>query len=66
MSAYTFRDGEAEKHCRGSMDGECNAADCPQLRDNEPHTTGRHCPFDHWCFYCGNDTAPALRTCEDC
>lgn len=27
-------------------DGECIWAKCPQLRDNEPATTGRHCPLD--------------------
>lgn len=66
MAAYQFREGESEKHCQAGMDGECNSADCPQLRDSEPATTGRHCPFDHWCFYCGEDTTPAVGTCEDC
>lgn len=33
-------------HCAASQDGECNHAKCPQLRDNEPATSGRHCPLD--------------------
>jgi hypothetical protein len=31
--------------CRASRDGECGHAQCPQLRDNEPATSGRHCPL---------------------
>lgn len=27
-------------------DGECYWKNCPQLRDNEPAATGRHCPRD--------------------
>ena len=35
--------------CRAARDGECSAADCPQLRDDEPAKTGRHCPRDlYW------------------
>lgn len=38
--------------CHAGQDGDCNWSKCPQLRDNEPHTTGRHCPIDdgerHW------------------
>lgn len=52
---YQFRDGEREKHCRANRDGECSADDCPQLRDYEPATSGRHCPLDHWCWECGED-----------
>ena len=33
-------------HCAAGHDGECGHAQCPQLRDNEPHATGRHCPLD--------------------
>jgi len=33
-------------HCAAGRDGECGNAQCPQLRDNEPSTTGRHCPLD--------------------
>lgn len=32
--------------CHAAKDGDCNWVDCPQLRDNEPHATGRHCPLD--------------------
>lgn len=33
--------------CRAGRDGECNWSLCPQHRDKEPETTGRHCPRDH-------------------
>lgn len=32
--------------CRSGSDGDCIAEDCPQLIDNEPMATGRHCPWD--------------------
>ena len=32
--------------CHADDDGDCNHAQCPQLRDKEPDTTGRHCPLD--------------------
>ena len=35
------------KRCAASSDGECGHAQCPQLRDNEPAATGRHCPLDN-------------------
>jgi hypothetical protein len=39
-----------EKHedetCYANRDGECYWSGCPQLRDNEPVRTGRHCPLD--------------------
>jgi len=44
-----------KQHCHASRDGECSWTHCPQLRDNEPHANGRHCPYDHWCYYCGED-----------
>lgn len=31
--------------CAASRDGECTHKQCPQLRDNEPHKSGRHCPL---------------------
>ncbi|ELI8004001.1 TPA: hypothetical protein ACPZQD_004343 [Yersinia enterocolitica] len=34
--------------CAAARDGECHHKDCPQLRDNEPMATGRHCPIDNW------------------
>jgi hypothetical protein len=33
--------------CAAGRDGECAHAQCPQLRDKEPATTGRHCPLDN-------------------
>jgi len=35
------------KRCAAGRDGECHHAQCPQLRDNEPAATGRHCPMDN-------------------
>ena len=32
--------------CQAGNDGECVHKSCPQLRDNEPLKTGRHCPLD--------------------
>ncbi|WP_186130451.1 hypothetical protein [Burkholderia gladioli] len=34
--------------CAAGSDGECKHAQCPQIRDNEPNATGRHCPIDNW------------------
>lgn len=33
--------------CHAGKDGECSWKECPQHRDKEPETTGRHCPRDH-------------------
>lgn len=38
--------------CKASRDGDCVWEHCPQLRDNEPNATGRHCPLDEGCGYC--------------
>lgn len=32
--------------CQAGRDGDCVHQQCPQLRDNEPHASGRHCPLD--------------------
>lgn len=32
--------------CAADGDGDCEHAQCPQLRDGEPHASGRHCPLD--------------------
>lgn len=32
--------------CAAGRDGECDHKACPQLRDKEPATSGRHCPLD--------------------
>jgi hypothetical protein len=46
-------DAERVNYCRACSDGECFWSECPQLRDNEPHATGRHCPLDIGCHRCG-------------
>jgi hypothetical protein len=33
--------------CRANRDGDCTWQACPQLRDDEPRQTGRHCPLDN-------------------
>lgn len=33
--------------CHAGRDGECTWSGCPQIRDNEPEASGRHCPMDH-------------------
>lgn len=32
--------------CHADRDGECRWIACPQILDNEPEATGRHCPLD--------------------
>lgn len=32
--------------CHSDCDGDCVWRECPQLRDNEPAKSGRHCPYD--------------------
>lgn len=32
--------------CAADRDGDCDHSHCPQLRDNEPAKSGRHCPLD--------------------
>ena len=39
---------EDKERCHADSDGDCIAATCPQLRDNEPTASGRHCPLDTW------------------
>lgn len=34
--------------CASGRDGECFHDRCPQIRDDEPSSTGRHCPIDDW------------------
>lgn len=36
------------RHCASDCDGDCRHPQCPQLRDNEPHATGRSCPLYDW------------------
>jgi hypothetical protein len=33
-------------YCHAHKDGDCAWQHCPQLRDDEPKATGRHCPLD--------------------
>ena len=42
------KDSDSGKHCHADSDGDCEWANCPQLRDGEPRATGRHCPLDRW------------------
>ena len=37
---------EAEVQCHAQQDGDCSWRDCPQVRDGEPNSSGRHCPLD--------------------
>lgn len=32
--------------CQADDDDDCQWEGCPQIRDKEPETTGRHCPLD--------------------
>jgi hypothetical protein len=36
------------ERCHAARDGDCFAKTCPQLREGEPHRSGRHCPLDTW------------------
>lgn len=42
-SRFTEHEG-----CHAARDGDCFWDKCPQLRDKEPETSGRHCPLDTW------------------
>jgi len=46
--APSIEEGEPLLRCAAATDGECSHPQCPQIRDNEPHKTGRHCPIDNW------------------
>lgn len=39
-------EGAKPERCHAGRDGDCIHKDCPQLRDKEPATSGRHCPLD--------------------
>ena len=39
-------DAPEPPYCQAGKDGDCIWEDCPQLRDNEPSRSGRHCPLD--------------------
>ena len=40
------RDPQVDGGCRSNDDGHCEWERCPQLCDDEPKTSGRHCPLD--------------------
>ena len=40
-----IRDGLTSS-CKADRDGDCGWVLCPQVRDGEPQSTGRHCPLD--------------------
>jgi hypothetical protein len=70
------------ERCHANRDGDCTDARCPQLRDGEPATSGRHCPLDvddsddSWldddddCEHCRGDgmdpDCDYLLPCPDC
>lgn len=43
---FLYPPPDKARGCQAGRDGECNWSHCPQIRDNEPHATGRHCPRD--------------------
>lgn len=38
--------GRYMTRCQADDDDDCQWEGCPQLRDNEPYKSGRHCPLD--------------------
>lgn len=42
---WTASQGGDPNTCHSDNDGECEWEGCPQLRDGEPRSTGRHCPL---------------------
>ena len=66
--------GHSIHHCHAGRDGECYWPSCPQTRDNEPHKTGRSCPYNDWetdeedpspprlgWVICGGESGPCAR-----
>lgn len=53
-------------HCHGGRDGDCFWKHCPQLRDNEPEQSGRHCPLDNVILNSCPDCDDADGGCETC
>jgi len=39
--------GQHLASCAANREGDCNHRLCPQIKDGEPSTTGRHCPLDN-------------------
>ena len=46
MAGHCLAPAVCSIRCHASHDGECGWEKCPQLRDEEPLKTGRHCPRD--------------------
>lgn len=47
MSEWRYdMQGRYMTRCHADCDGECDWSECPQIRDGEPHKSGRHCPLD--------------------
>ena len=46
LAEELIKNDEEPAHCHAQKDGDCEWINCPQLRDNEPMATGRHCPLD--------------------
>lgn len=39
---------ENKEHCHAQRDGDCSWGLCPQTKDKEPESSGRHCPLDNY------------------
>lgn len=46
---FDFQQQEQVLGCHAGRDGDCSWKGCPQLRDNEPESTGRACPLAAVC-----------------
>lgn len=53
------------ERCHAAADGDCIWPGCPQLRDGEPERSGRHCPYDNRCRYCGQPEAICNDECPE-
>jgi hypothetical protein len=51
----TRGDYRSASACRAHRDGDCFWAKCPQIADDEPNATGRHCPLDEPPFRAGDE-----------
>ena len=45
MCENCSKDFIKNNRCHADSDGDCYWELCPQIRDNEPETTGRSCPL---------------------
>lgn len=47
LPKYSYRPSQRRMtRCQSDDDGYCDWEHCPQLKDNEPYKSGRHCPLD--------------------